>query len=1656
MSTSKTAGVVLGHTVQNKESISQCSEHTIQADKPEASPVRASACSILCSTVSVHVSESEVSERESGAVRERALSAERARESWGGGGGVRACGRVVGRGEESREEGKAARPGKAVCKDRELAPKIEHARAVLATLMVHIKGLDDTFTKKGADVLEPGAYMSELFEDWVSASVKDCKTRVKTAGYCAFDGCPYKNKNSMDVCYMHWEDSNFKSSKARGTNSLPVGYVLSVDGKLTVGDVGSGSHKGDGPFIPRRVTMNIGSVPLTGSVFNQPIATALGNLNLGQRTMLTVDLGAGVPTGHYNVVFPRAFNHYFEDLSSDTDNIIVSVYLDLAGSVSMLNSQQKLVLTPGNQYGGNVYHDQLNSRILLATGSFFNNGAPWDDGFSVPTVSSLIAPLVVEFGGSPVFNVFAIFTTASGAAGTASWTTWRTDPFCMILDQLVTPDPIHVEVDSMPLPPETVSHVSVVGISPLTAPLWVDFHQQPEPPVIEESKVREVDRARANRLQHALRGNTSVYDLYSSPELVETKQVFYSTVPELSGFDDLGMTSQMPEEVKKTNVQKKQPSSVPVELSPEFRVLKQLPDRVMQYIVFTIHGITVSNQYQPLWAGDDEPPAETEPCEGKNGSANSRSQNPIVAEPTTPKIKPKGQPPKVAKSVVQAAHSDRSVLLRLKQTVKTQRDMLRYALAKSASSRWLYKVAHCAFGADWVPDCWEGKIVQATILGHGAEQMHRILADEAVYRRLHVEVLFPSLFDRSYDWYEKCRVLEEEAARHNRDMHTLNGNVVTSVSMEDVTARPALAALVAVDGLEPITNPGAVAMTIGTLRSAANPLDLSTPYSQVLRGQGSYVGNGLDSDVALAVPDSLLYPRDLYDVINNVWVASGYRTSWLFATPLPLMGRQLEPTNIWEKVNEGIILQARNVGRADTRTINGFNANDTMDMGSQQCIYGLDMYPWVMKLMLLKHTMAWNADYNQLPLHGLGGVFDPYTAIKNNHSTLTVNDAALPFGEGFGGITSVFPFRGGASGQVAFHMCIGSVPDHRKRGAKYVPPVIFRNGRSPMLNLIIWMLGWTDYPAFSTTIELDVTHPLTGAQGSVKYVPFSSLVYLPGEIILDLVLPRRSPERDPVTSATALAMSMLSPISGPVATTGLPADTPLAICGTGPAQFHEYDLAELIVSYAALIDQLDVMSVLSSINSLVGIGEEVTRSFELMATLAVRYPALRTFQGLMDLPLGQVSLNAIGRTALQLQQDFPVDVAPGRDFVIGMTDSVAWNKLVFGYVAVAGSMPGSELPATFTDMRSLYWLTIQARMLAAVTCVHRAALGVTTTVWNGAYDAGANHQVGKLIRNHYLPTSGGNNQLVAPSMGVFQRRLYFGCTKFALSRLYYSSAATVYDIWCPPFIGQNIIAPINAAGASMDSMAPVFLCDTWIYAMLEQVPMSMSPYPLNNRADSTKGIPAGCVIALLNGFVGPFLINPRPLIPQTQIRQDTEAEMWNARLFPALDPTLATGYQMRIMSGVAVAQATGPVYQHTAVNDFAMAGALSATTVGKPYAWSTLWLARMGMTGSSIIPGSLQANMMAFGQISAGYRAGFVPQLMLNGLMPRTEFVTSPDEIDGSIWGQSMRIVVVAEAAKIKPVTPPVTGIGIALSKTLDSASVAPTPSNPLATGSTA
>jgi hypothetical protein len=1277
------------------------------------------------------------------------------------------------------------------------------------------------------------------------------------------------------------------------------------DGKITVGECGSGAHKGDHPVQAIRFNVpliNYGSgvTPAYGSqwtVAGQSLATSLVN------------------DAEYEFQILTPFSFTF---SGVTQTMSASLVLNLAASDDPVSSELRW-LSPTSGF------TETRPASIFTTKTGQSGSDTWcvelanlnfipDAVMRVTTMENLASvghPLPrLRFQSEYPFLTLGIVCTSAVAftsfvllAGAAQLVRLHPTDVAVVGTPTVALAPgstvavsslpattLNVSVQDLPLPVHVTGSlgtldVSVTDVRPTVIPLWISDTRVP--PLPEESKAEHgfdaVEQAARNRMMHASHGNGNEdhkQETWAGDASDDEKGVVMPTF-----YDPPEAEVLVPLDAKLLET-----------AISDFR-LDELHGSVLRFVFDC--PLPLSNAYDAL---------ENDASDMVSGSAVATLATTLPvgpgpqrppkggATPLAPKPQPSAAQPILAPDLPHNMVTQRLAALdRIVAAIrKGKLDFFTWLLRRRPDRDWAIAVCARAWGKGWDAVDLERKAVSMW-LAYPSELerrdwIARYMMDDNRIQRVVTEALGGALTTVSPGWFNSARVFKTEADAHNAAMHAYNGNPVSVATMADVKALPTYDSFTEDSKTDERFDGQLAAMKISLQTADTNPTDSSVAAQSVVRAATQTPNGLLTQRVTFEPLETTMYPRRVADVAPN-FINSPYRTQWTRFVGMAVLGQPLEATPLWKKLGGELLRDGFQMGRNDTLAPNGFKQWDVLTLGQMTAPNGFDMSQPILKLKLWHKILTWGTTSAVfLPTCNDVSKFDPPVRGSNiDNGGLAINIAdPMGYGEGLGGATSIYPFEGGASGTVTFHVCLDTVPlDHRANLAVF-PRAFIRVLGDTGKEYAVMIGSMIKWPFLWYNVLRRVANGPIGAFVNHSYTPHALTTYVDGFLDLHVLLPRTGSGLNPTTQAAANLACIRPPRSGPDASTAIAADADLNVAYFGGAGPFSVPVCEYMYTWRHAITSEDIRVYLMALYRLADVTAFINMADERVAMCAVRYAPMVTAAAPAHCDNGQTQILPDGRTLQAEVAAFPLTVLPDAGFLIPEFDVIAWNHLAMGTRTAPNYPPSNPVSSPMlTKPQNVYWTTLQARTFAITRHLILASTRLSAQTWDNSFAVGVNHEMRDYVNDFYWGGAMGQGFKSAPN-GALCAAMYKKAHGTALWMDQFKN--TVYDYLTRPTTSFTTIHNgVQGGGAVLYHMyVPVFLPDIWIWSTLESCPMHMAPYPPNNSIDGTTGLMTpdlSITKVVANRAVHVRVTNKDDRITEFQLPDWNDFELWNLGLW---------------------------------------------------------------------------------------------------------------------------------------------------------------------------
>lgn len=397
-------------------------------------------------------------------------------------------------------------------------------------------------------------------------------------------------------------------------------------------------------------------------------------------------------------------------------------------------------------------------------------------------------------------------------------------------------------------------------------------------------------------------------------------------------------------------------------------------------------------------------------------------------------------------------------------------------------------------------------------------------------------------------------VRAQDVAKHNSEMHSLNGNIVIGItrkawnrlmhSINGNTTFEKLSSLPDVKSLIKSTDGGSDVDIIEFLSRFTNLPGINFANLYNARTALTVRANTITAANAVAATE---FQIPIYSLTWNNSV--GGAQALIQSGPLIAMrcmatslGGMYEPTAIGKEISQAVVNNNMSLTKADARSFNGFYISDLVGLMQIKPLYDLSLEPMLLKWLALYDWLSYyGRNTNTLPRD-----WDPYVAAVDPDFQIQTGlnvSVNAQYNSVVGGLP-VFPNQNAAGG-VGFHITVNTIVP----GSNYwvFPPGLI-GGYNDDKMLAIFIALIVDFPFSQFFVGADV-----GAVLQAFFHPASRL-HVPGPQTIQILMPSKVSSRPPQAGPDANLNVVFLPKTGPTAIPGgLGANVPRQINFIGGA-----------------------------------------------------------------------------------------------------------------------------------------------------------------------------------------------------------------------------------------------------------------------------------------------------------------------------------------------------------------------------------------------------------------------------------------------------------------------------------------------------------------------
>lgn len=837
---------------------------------------------------------------------------------------------------------------------------------------------------------------------------------------------------------------------------------------------------------------------------------------------------------------------------------------------------------------------------------------------------------------------------------------------------------------------------------------------------------------------------------------------------------------------------------------------------------------------------------------------------------------------------------------------------------KQLSRKMLTLLATCLWGEQWhtkerltLDQLWI--YAEVNCMSKSEFAYTAILADPKIsqYEPVITDIMEDILQEAGFD--------ASAARMHNKQMHSLNGNIFSS-SMKDIDEAKSVTSF-----FRGTFGPKLYHPRDHELLFNVHP-ESQVAWSSTIRDQsviiGTYTGvaGAHDQGNVIDMPVTPLQPLKFCGRTDHSALymqKHGYPLST--AAIAEFLNCPLVATALSTDLTAFLRNSATNKFRTTDTQLDGFKNMDIGTLNSGINWKGLSMELPILKLALLSSVTAFRNGRHYIP-DTYFKAFDPYYNPEGEEQiTITINDDnyydhSLPPHPDFENRRwNNMPFSNGA-GTIAFHVCLETVPGERKANAIFIPRVLLNACGDESLAIALVVAMFCEWPYLMPTIH----HRSSVSNVSNSFLPFASLIYLPGLKTIDVVLPRRQAATDPTTQASANQFPVVLPMTGDTAIGGLNAHQPYDICflSADPAVngLREHNLVLFLWSHFTRMMPMMIRNMYTALASTMGLNSTCQFALDFISSFAYRYPLLTNISGTDSNglfyqyepdddptdPINQKTEFVRKQVLLSARPDhitgqwvtanfdystdskgditknttvFPYTGKKIPSVMIYEPNISAFNKVILGLATAQNLVPEAlmTLPADYGELKFAQWAGIRSMAIALAWEVFYAAYGWGASTWNTAATNAFSQRLqdrfwAVFVRYQniasYRPPAA-EKSLRAIFENIFKSGLVVAPTKSATDTS--PGSVTIFG----RIMASDTFAGTLSQWRSKDQkerdqltvsffMSPTLLVDVWKHYISYDLPKFMRSFPPSMGLSSTQGYITGA-----KGPLAPIVLRDR-------------------------------------------------------------------------------------------------------------------------------------------------------------------------------------------------
>lgn len=607
---------------------------------------------------------------------------------------------------------------------------------------------------------------------------------------------------------------------------------------------------------------------------------------------------------------------------------------------------------------------------------------------------------------------------------------------------------------------------------------------------------------------------------------------------------------------------------------------------------------------------------------------------------------------------------------------------------------------------------------------------------------------------------DSARYLAVRSSMANKLVHAYNGNIIPQ-TMAELDSQPSLLQIIQTAPTNSVVLRGWELET--TLIIADGHMNTNVSSMRVqdrVRGNVVTEANAIVPNCIAPLNNTDLIPRHVRPGPSGLPIVSTRRLQVVVLMVSQYFSETLEVTTLAKELLLAVAANNSANWRGNSSTAGGFSNMDVVQIATMASPKGLTMESCLMKIVLLLTAETYDADFGYIP-KSLFSTIDMHSVAADQDGELTIN-ASPVFGEACGGAgtatsSPVFPFTG-QTGTIAFHLTKYSVPAHQQANAIILPSGILNASEDAQTAIAMYVMMLAEWPYCMYGIDQRTTDTTNASSFTSHFVHSCSTVRVPGLTTMDIILPRRYAEPNPLNAAAAIAQATLQPTFGATLTAANPNPyTPIAVNFVN-GEYMSVPLSHYLVSHSGAFNTGVISNFLGRLFTIVGCRHQLEACYEMAVMLTQRFPPLiasttaSSATPVANTPGHQTTALASHGILHSTVTDWPQtqNLIPSF-YRIHETDIVALNRVVLGLATAKNLTPegAAAVPAWVGTSRDVLWRRLMAVPMAVAYSTYYVARGLTAIGWDEAYENTQIEFIQDTARQLYCTTAADGNLMPA-------------------------------------------------------------------------------------------------------------------------------------------------------------------------------------------------------------------------------------------------------------------------------------------------------------------